>query len=136
MLKIGFVVAGLAFWFLGAIWYNVLDKAWQKELGFTDEYLKKGNFALKMGLSLVCMVAISFAIHATQSEHFAQDGNNFGHGFFHGMMIGLFYAAMSMGINYIYQQRSIKLWLIDSGYQVLGMGLAGGIIAIWPTFFA
>jgi len=136
MANLGFIVAGLAFWFLGAIWYNVLDKAWQKELGFTDEYLKQGKMAVKMILSLVCMVAMSFAIQESLRDHFVAEGQNFGHGFAHGIMIGIFYAAMSMGINYIYQQRSIKLWLIDSAYQILGLGLAGGIVGIWPTLFS
>lgn len=126
------LAAGLVFWFLGAIWYNVLGKAWQGELGFSDEYLKKGNMALKMGLSLLCMIAMSFAIYGSLTPHFVDEGQTFGHGFAHGAMIGLFYAAMAMGINYTYQQRSIKLWLIDSVYQILGLGLAGGIIAAWP----
>ncbi len=129
---LSFVAAGLAFWFLGAIWYNVLGKAWQNELGFTDEYLQKGNMALKMVLSLVCMIAMCFAIKASLSGHFAAEGQTFGHGAAHGAAIGVFYAAMSMGINYIYQQRSIKLWLIDAPYQIIGLTVAGGIIAAWP----
>jgi len=138
MSGIGFVVAGIAFWLLGAIWYNVLGKQWQSALGFSDEYLAKGNMAIKMVLSLVCMIIMCFAVHVTQAEHFATEapGNTFSHGFVHGMMIGVFYCAMSIGINCIYQQRPLKLWLIDAAYQVLGLGVAGGIIAVWPTLFS
>lgn len=134
----GFVVAGLAFWMLGAIWYNVLGKQWQNALGFSDEYLQKGNMALKMILSLLCMIAMCFAFHITQADHFATEapGNTFSHGFVHGVMVGIFYCATSMGINYVYQQRPIKLWLIDAIYQILGIGIAGGIIAMWPSLFA
>jgi len=135
MANLGFVAGGLAFWVLGAIWYNVLGKAWQSELGFTDEYLEKGNMALKMILSLVCMTLMTFCMSFMWADHFIAEGQNFGHGFAHGCFIGIFIAAMSMGINCIYQQRSIKLWLIDSAYQVLGLGLAGGIVAIWPNLF-
>ena len=134
--NLGFVVAGIVFWLLGAIWYNVLGKQWQNLLGFSDEYLENGNMALKMILSLVCMIIMCFALGAINAEHFAEEGQNFGHGFAHGVLVGIFFASMSMGINYIYQQRSFKLWLIDAGYQILGLGLAGGIIAMWPTLFS
>ncbi len=138
MSGIGFVVAGIVFWLLGAIWYNLLGKQWQGALGFTEEYLEKGNMALKMGLSLLCMIAMCFAIHASLGNHFATDdpGQTFGHGVAHGAAIGVFYCAMAMGINYVYQQRPIKLWLIDATYQIIGLAVAGGIISVWPTWFS
>lgn len=136
MANFGFVVAGIVFWLLGAIWYNVLGKQWQTLLGFSDEYLENGNMAVKMILSLVCMIAMCFALQAINAEHFADEGQYFGHGFAHGLLVGIFFASTSMGINYIYQQRSFKLWLIDAAYQILGLGLAGGIIAMWPTLFS
>jgi hypothetical protein len=43
-------------------------------------------------------------------------------------MAGVMFAAASMGINYLYQRRSLKLYLIDALYQVLGLALAGGVL--------
>jgi anti-sigma-K factor RskA len=39
--------------------------------------------------------------------------------------------ATSAGINYLYQQKSLKLWLIDAGYQVIFLGIFGAIMGAW-----
>jgi hypothetical protein len=36
-----------------------------------------------------------------------------------------------MGVNYLYQRRSIVLWLIDGIYVVAGLGIAGMILGSW-----
>jgi hypothetical protein len=48
-----------------------------------------------------------------------------------GLVAGLMFVATSMAINYLYQRRSLKLWLIDAGYQVCFMGLIGAILGAW-----
>jgi len=35
------------------------------------------------------------------------------------------------GINYLYQRRSVILWLIDGFYIVFGLGIAGIILGAW-----
>jgi len=34
-------------------------------------------------------------------------------------------------VTYLFEQRSLKLWLIDSGYQVVAYTLMGGILGAW-----
>jgi hypothetical protein len=36
-----------------------------------------------------------------------------------------------MGINYLYQRRTIVLWLIDGVYITLGLSIAGMILGGW-----
>lgn len=40
-------------------------------------------------------------------------------------------AAMSLGVIYLFEQRSLKLWLINSGYQVVAFTAMGGILGGW-----
>jgi hypothetical protein len=35
--------------------------------------------------------------------------------------------APAIGINYLYQNKSLKLFLIDAGYFVVGMAAMGGV---------
>ena len=121
-------LGGFGAWLLGALWYSpiLFSKAWQKELGYTDEFVKKGNMALIFGLSLVCMMVMSFGLSFVISAH---PDIKWTHGFFHGCMMGFTMAAMSIGINYLYQQKSLKLYLIDAGYQILMLGVSGAIMA-------
>lgn len=122
------ILGGLAAWVLGAVWYTALfGKAWQAETGVTDEQAKQG-IAITHGLSFVMMVIMSFAVNMIINYHEPAD-QTFLHGGFHGIMAGLFYAAPVLAINYRYQKKSLKLYLIDALYVVLFLGLSGGVMA-------
>lgn len=125
-------VAALAAWVLGALWYSPLlfGKAWQSELGFTEEDMKGANMPLIFGLSLVCMMVMCYGVNIVLMLHKPEE-LTFVHGMFHGAMFGLMFSLMTMGINYLYQRRSVKLFLIDGTYQVALLALAGGIMAVW-----
>ena len=53
----------------------------------------------------------------------------FVHGGFHGALAGLMFAVPATAINYLYQKKSLKLFLIDAGYLVAFMALSGGVMA-------
>jgi hypothetical protein len=123
------ILGGLGAWALGALWYSpvLFSKAWQSELGLSDEKLKNGNMALIFGLSLVCMIIMSYGLSFIIGAH-PKEEMNFVHGFFHGCLAGTMFAATSIGINYLYQRKTIKLYLIDAVYQILMLGVSGGIM--------
>ena len=52
-------------------------------------------------------------------------------GLFAGAATGIGWVAMSLGVTYLFEQRSLKLWLIDSGYQVVAYTLMGAILGAW-----
>jgi Protein of unknown function (DUF1761) len=122
-------LGGLGAWILGALWYSpvLFGKAWQAEVGLSEERMK-GNMAIVFGLSLVCMILMSYGLSFVIGAHPA-DQMNIGHGFFHGCISGFFFAATAVGINYLYQRKSIKLYLIDASYQILMLGVSGAIMA-------
>jgi Protein of unknown function (DUF1761) len=123
------VLGALGAWILGALWYSpvLFSKAWQAEVGLSEERMK-GNMVLVFGLSFVCMVLMSYGLSFVIGAHPA-DKMNIGHGFFHGCMSGIFFAATAVGINYLYQRKSLKLYLIDAIYQILMLGVSGAIMA-------
>ena len=122
------VVAGIAAWIIGAIWYGpIFGKKWQKEVGLSDETLKGGNMPLIFGTSLILMIMMMYGMSFLIAAH---EDISWTHGFFHGCMTGIFFAATSMGINYLYQRRSITLYAIDAIYQILFLGVGGAIMAL------
>jgi len=125
------VVAGIAAWVLGSLWYSPLlfGKAWQKETGMTDESIQGGNMALIFGTSAVLMIIMAFGISPIIAAH--GDDMAWHHGMFHGLMVGLMFIVPSIGINYLYQRKSIKLFAIDAVYQVLIVVIAGLILGLW-----
>lgn len=122
------IIGGLAAFALGALWYTALfGKAWQAETGMTDEEAQK-DVARTHGLALVMMIIMSFAVNMIIGYHDVAD-QTFVHGAFHGAMAGLFYAAPATALNYLYQRKSLKLYLIDATYLVLLLAVSGGVMA-------
>jgi hypothetical protein len=126
------IVAALSAFALGAVWYGkpLFGKAWQKELGYTDEYLKGGNMAKIFGVSfiltLVMAIGMAFLFHGIPPEKLSWKL-----GLTHGFYIGFAFVATSMGVNYLYQRKSFTLWAIDAGYQVVFLTLMGTILGAW-----
>jgi len=122
------VFGTLAFFVVGAVWYSALfAKAWQREVGLSDEQLKSGrNMALTFGTTLV----LEFIVVLTLGHLFAflHPGN-------HAKMMmasgfGLAIMAPAIGINYLYMRKSLKLWLIDAGHFVVGMTVVGLVFVL------
>jgi len=125
------LVAGVAAFLLGFLWYSFFfGKAWQKELGFTDEYIQKGNMPLIFGSSFVMMIIMALGLALLMSGHDAAS-MNWQTGLHYGLITGCLFVSTSMAINYLYQRRSIKLWLIDAGYQIAFLSIMGIISALW-----
>ncbi|HNR08159.1 MAG TPA: DUF1761 domain-containing protein [Saprospiraceae bacterium] len=124
------LVAGIAAWALGALWYSpvLFGKAWQKESGLTEENLKNANMPLIFGTSAVMMIIMSAGLAMFFQGDAAMNAMK---GLQMGLVTGLVFVATSTAINYLYQRKSFKLWLIDAAYQVLLLALAGAIVGAW-----
>lgn len=125
------ITAGLASWVLGALWYSPLlfGKLWQQEMGMTEEDLKGANMPLIFGTSCALMMVMSFGMAVLIQGHSTPLGC--ADGLIHGLIIGGFFVSTSMGINYLYQRKTLKLWFIDAAYQVVFLTMAGGILGAW-----
>ncbi len=122
------LIAALAAFAIGAIWYTVLfGKYWQSQTGVTDEMARK-NPALTHGLAFAAMLILGYFIQSFWGAHYNEDPR-FMHGFAHAAMLGSIFAFPPMIINYAYQRRSIGLFLIDAAYIFLVMVVISGVIS-------
>jgi hypothetical protein len=123
------VLAGAAAFFaVGAIWYGALfGKAWQKAAGLSDEDVQGGNMAVIFGLTFVFEFLIAMVlwhlIARTSPAPFVV--MMMAIGFAIGIMIP------AIGINYLYQRKSLTLFAIDSAHFVLGMAAMGGVFLLF-----
>ncbi len=94
-------------------------------MGLSEDDLKGANMARIFGTTLVLtfIMALGIALFGDLKDWMS--------GLQSGLLFGVFFVAASMGINYLYQQKSLKLWLIDIGYQVIFMGIIGAILGAW-----
>jgi len=126
---IAVVVATLASFMLGALWYSpaLFGKAWQREAGLTDEQLAKGNKARIFGLTLVLafLAAWNFA-------NFLGPRPSLALGLGAGASAGLLWVAGSMGINYLFERKSFKLFAINGGFHTLQFAVIGLVLSLLP----
>ena len=122
------VVATLAFFAVGAIWYTALfGKIWQREVGLSDEQLTGGrNMMLIMG---TCF-ALEFIVCLTVGHMFDFLAPSDRAKMMIAVGLALGVMAPAIGINYLYQRKSLKLFLIDASHFIVGMAAVGGVFAL------
>jgi hypothetical protein len=122
------IAAAVATFLLGGLWYSpaLFGKAWQREAGVTEERMKSANMTLIFGLTFVLslIAAWVFALFLGPRPPMAL-------GLGAGFSAGLCWVAASFGINYLFERKSLKLWLINGGYHTLQFTIVGLILALW-----
>jgi hypothetical protein len=116
--------AAVSSFVLGGVWYSALfAKAWQKAAGLSDEQLKAGNPALIFGGSFVLalIASASFAVFLGAEIDAAT-------GALYGFTAGLCWVTASFGINYLFERKSMALFVINGGYHTLQFTLIGAIL--------
>lgn len=118
------LLAGSSAFIIGGLWYGLIfAKTWQLLVGLKDEELAKGTVRVFGGsfvLSLIMAVNLAFFI----------GDNDVTFGLFAGLAAGLGWVATALGVNYLFERRSIKLYAINAGYNVLTFILMGLIIGL------
>ena len=121
------LVAALSAFLIGGLWYSLLfAKPWMKENGFTEEELSKSNIGKIFGGSFILSFIISFVLAL-----FLGPESNAVIGASTGLMVGLFWVATAMGITYLFERKTLKLFLINAGYHVVTFTVMGFILGIW-----
>lgn len=122
---IAVIAATITAFFLGAAWYSkaLFGRAWMQEVGLTEESINDRNmvptFAATFGLQFLAALALSALLGR---------GSNWLEGLHTGLWIGVFWVATAYGVTYLFEQRPLRLWLINAGYYVILYALMGAII--------
>ena len=119
-------VAGFAF---GAVWYMTLSKPWMEAANIkADENGRPEND----GPLPYIMAAFAMLLVAGMMRHtFALSGiDTAGKGLISGLGIGLFFISPWIMINNGYGGRPFKLTLIDGGYATFGCAVMGLVLTL------
>lgn len=120
------VVAALAAFFIGFLWYTVIfRKPWQKEIGISDKGkdVTTPNLAKFLIGSLILEIIMAFNLAA-----FIGVNADWMFGLTAGLAAGLGWVALAFGVNYMFEGKSFKLWLINAGYNTVIFAVMGLII--------
>jgi hypothetical protein len=122
------LAAAVSAFVIGGVWYSpvLFAKAWQRGAGLSDEQLQKGNPAKIYGGSLVLSI-IAAAVFAM----FLGPAPEVGFATAAGFAAGLCWVAASFGINYLFERKSLSLFLINGGYHTVQFTVYGLILGLW-----
>lgn len=115
----------IAFFAVGALWYGLLFRSlWQREAEVGEP--PQGGAALRIMLgTLLCEFLVVWML----GHLFARTDPSVRAMGMMAIGFGALVMAPAIGINYLHQRRSLKLFLIDAGHFVAGMAAVWGVFA-------
>lgn len=123
------LVAGIASMPVGAVWFSPLlfSKAWMKEMGKKSEDMNGAGssmYLLTLVAELVAAYVLANFINYAQANTLVQ-----------GMQIAFWswlgFVVPAMAINYLFEGRSKKLFLITSFHHLAVLLVMGAILGAW-----
>jgi hypothetical protein len=122
------LVAAISGFMVGGIWYGPLfGKAWQREIGLSDDAIKSGN-PLKIYGTTFLFSVLSAVFLGHLLAHFGEMSLRSTMMISVGVALGFIVPAI--GTNYLFGQKSGKLFAIDAGYWVAFYAAMGLVFAL------
>jgi surface polysaccharide O-acyltransferase-like enzyme len=123
------VVAAIAYWLLGAVWFGVLfSKPWMALENIAMEQAKSMNPVLPYVVSFLLNLLIAYAL---AQICIWRNANTAGRGASVGVLLWVGFIGPITYTTYMYEMRPKELFAINQFYPLAGMVLMGAIIGAW-----
>ncbi|MBX3048453.1 MAG: DUF1761 domain-containing protein [Anaerolineales bacterium] len=133
MMEVNYLAVGLAAlaaFFVGFLWYTVIfAKPWQELIGMGSKGSGKAstsetpNLGRLLAGSLLLEIIMAFVLAS-----YIGTGADAMTGLSYGLTVGLGWVALAFGVNYMFEGKPFKLWLINAGYNTVVFAVMGLII--------
>ncbi len=122
------IVAAIAMFGLGAVWYSpaLFVNQWAKAAGLEIDYSKRGNMGVILGTSFVLTL-----IMAANLAFFVAGVPTLGAVIGYSIAAGLGWATLSLWIISLFERRPFSYILINGGYLTVGFVFMGLILGLW-----
>ena len=115
----------------GALWYSPLlfARPWMAFNNFTEESIREQGsptrgYIVSIIASIVIALAIAFVANAAGADSPLE-------GLVIGLVAGVGFVATTAASNYTFEDKPLKLYLINIGYPVVALALIGLLIGAW-----
>lgn len=128
---IAVIAATIVAFMLGGLWYSksLFGTKWMQEIGLTEESADQTHVARTF---ITTFVLQFFA--ATALAVIIGPNSSWLAGLHIGVLVGLLLVATAYGITYLFEQRSIRLFLINAGFYVVQFAIMGTILGAWHPY--
>jgi hypothetical protein len=121
------LAASVSAFIVGGLWYGPLfGRVWQRENGLSDEAIAQSSKLLIYGGALILIVLAAFSLGM-----FIGNTGGWRFGLFAGVMTGVFFVSTFLGVLYLFERKSLRLFLINAGYCSITFAIMGTIIGAW-----
>lgn len=122
--------AAVASFVVGGFWYHekAFGARWQKLVKLSKKDIQKANMTgiFSAAFALTFVQALLMAIVMVGLDIFAaMDGLLFG------ALTGAAFGSATIGVQYLYAQRTLEQFAIDGGYVLANFAIMGLIIGLW-----
>jgi hypothetical protein len=119
---LGVLLAALSAFLIGGLWYSALfAKPWRRAAGVADAELATGALRIFAG-SFVLALVIALSLAAFIGHRGVLFGT------FAGLAAGATFVAPALGVNYLFERRSLRLLAINAGYNAVAFTAMGAIL--------
>jgi Protein of unknown function (DUF1761) len=126
---LGVVLAAIAFFGVGAMWYGALfARPWMRLSGVTEEQARSSNLVMLFGTTALLGVVAAVGLAALIGED-----STAGEGLATGLGIGALLVAPVLGIQSLYDRKALALWLLNAGYNLAGFAIMGIVIGAFQS---
>jgi len=87
-----------------------------------------GGSPMPYAIAFIAALAIAYTLARVLQK---TDIRSVARGALAGALVGLGFIGAAIATNYAFEARSLALWVINTGYVVIGMAIMGAIIAPW-----
>jgi hypothetical protein len=128
------LVGGVIIFILGGLWYSpmLFAKQWTALQGKTEAEMKAAssgsNMPLKFVMAFISGLLVSFTL-AVVMRHFTDI--DLMRGAWVGVICWVGFAGATSFANSLFSMKPLKLWLIDSGYNLVCFIVVGALLGAW-----
>ncbi|HEY3933812.1 MAG TPA: DUF1761 domain-containing protein [Gemmatimonadales bacterium] len=124
------LVAAISAFILGALWYSpmLFARSWMAESGVTMEMIRTDPTAARR--YTIAFIAAVIAAYAMAVLLVRPDHHSLVIGIKRGFAGGVCWVAMSFASSYAFERRSLRHWIINSGYYVVQFTVMGAVLGI------
>ena len=122
------LVAGVAGWIVGAVWYGVLGRQWMEAAEIPSPDGRRRMPILPMIISFVALLLMALML-AGIIGHLGQPSLLIG--IVSGNLVWLGFVITTIAVNYAFQGRKPMLTVIDGGHWLVVLIVQGAILGLF-----
>ncbi len=123
------LVAAIAYWLLGALWYSVLfQKQWIALEHVDVEHMPAANPAIPFIVAFLLELLIAYSL---AQLCIWRNANTMGRGAAVGVLVWIGFVGPITLMTYMFEMRPRALYAINEFYPLFGLVLMGTILGAW-----